>query len=323
MRAVVTHEAGGPEVLTVEQIPAPEPSNGEVLIDVVAAGVNRADILQRQGHYPPPPGVSDVIGLEVSGHIAAIGEGVDGWKVGDPCVALLAGGGYAEQVVVDAGQVAPPPQGVDLVEAAGIMEVAATVVSNLDVVQLAPGETLLVHGGTGGIGMFAIQYASALGCRVIATAGSAAKLDLCRELGADVALDYHDDWVAGVQDATEGRGADVILDVMGAKYLTPNVRSLARLGRLVIIGLQGGVKGELNLNTLLTKSATITATSLRFRPANEKAAIVARVRSQIWPLISSGAIHTARQTRFELDQVRAAHEQLAGGENIGKIVVTM
>ena len=204
MRAVVTHEAGGPEVLTIEQVETPAPARGQVLIRVAAAGVNRADILQREGHYPPPPGVSDVIGLEVSGHIAAVGEDVEGWTVGDPCVALLAGGGYAEYVAVAAGQVAPAPDGVDLVEAAGIMEVAATVVSNFDVARLQPGETLLVHGGTGGIGMFAIQYATALGCRVIATAGTPEKLALCRELGADVALDYHDDWVAALKEATDG-----------------------------------------------------------------------------------------------------------------------
>ena len=300
----------------------PAPARGQVLIRVAAAGVNRADILQREGHYPPPPGVSDVIGLEVSGHIAAVGEDVEGWTVGDPCVALLAGGGYAEYVAVAAGQVAPAPDGVDLVEAAGIMEVAATVVSNFDVARLQPGETLLVHGGTGGIGMFAIQYATALGCRVIATAGTPEKLALCRELGADVALDYHDDWVAALKEATDGRGADVILDIMGAKYLGSNVRSLARLGRLVVIGLQGGVKGELNLNALLMKSATVTATSLRFRPVEEKSAIVARVASEIWPLVTAGAIHTAHQTRFAVEEVRAAHEQLAGGDNVGKIVLT-
>ncbi len=322
MRAVVTHEAGGPEVLTIEQVETPAPARGQVLIRVAAAGVNRADILQREGHYPPPPGVSDVIGLEVSGHIAAVGEDVEGWTVGDPCVALLAGGGYAEYVAVAAGQVAPAPDGVDLVEAAGIMEVAATVVSNFDVARLQPGETLLVHGGTGGIGMFAIQYATALGCRVIATAGTPEKLALCRELGADVALDYHDDWVAALKEATDGRGADVILDIMGAKYLGSNVRSLARLGRLVVIGLQGGVKGELNLNALLMKSATVTATSLRFRPVEEKSAIVARVASEIWPLVTAGAIHTAHQTRFAVEEVRAAHEQLAGGDNVGKIVLT-
>ena len=322
MRAVITTEAGGPEVLTLTDVPTPEPGPGQLLIAVTAAGVNRADILQRQGHYPPPPGESDLIGLEVSGHVAALGADVQGWAVGDACVALLAGGGYAEYVAVNAGQVTRPPEGIDLVSAAGIMEVAATVVSNLDAVRFRDGESILIHGGTGGIGLFAIQYAKAHGATVLTTAGSAEKLDLCHTLGADVALNYHDDWVAGVKDATEGRGVDVILDNMGAKYLTPNVRSLARLGRLVVIGLQGGTKGELNLNALLGKSATVTATSLRFRPAQEKAAIVARVATDVWPLIASGQITIAHQTRFPIEEIRAAHEQLGGGSNVGKVVVT-
>jgi putative PIG3 family NAD(P)H quinone oxidoreductase len=322
MRAVITTEAGGPEVLTLDDVPTPEPKPGQLLIAVVAAGVNRADILQRQGHYPPPPGESDIIGLEVSGYVSAIGAGVTGWRVGERCVALLAGGGYAEYVAVNAGQVTRPPEGIDLVEAAGILEVAATVVSNLDAVRFTAGETFLVHGGTGGIGMFAIQYAKARGATVLTTAGTPEKLDLCRTLGADTALDYHDDWVDGVKEATGGRGVDVILDNMGAKYLTPNVRSLARLGRLVVIGLQGGVKGELNLNTLLGKCATVTATSLRFRPADEKAAIVSRVSDEVWPLIASGRIAIAHQTRFQVDDVRAAHQQLTGGNHVGKVVLT-
>ncbi|MDO5533509.1 MAG: NAD(P)H-quinone oxidoreductase [Propionibacteriaceae bacterium] len=322
MRAVTTTEAGGPEVLQITEVEAPVAGPGEVLIKVVAAGVNRADILQRQGHYPPPKGISDIIGLEVSGHIEAVGADVEDWAVGDPCVALLAGGGYAEYVAVPAGQVIPPPEGVDLVTAAGLLEVAATVVSNADHVGLRPGETFLVHGGTGGIGSFAIQYAKGIGCRVATTAGSAEKLDVCRDLGADIALDYHDDWAAQLKEATDGKGVDVILDIMGAKYLEPNVRSLARRGRLVIIGLQGGVKGELNLNALLTKGATVTATSLRFRPVNEKCAIVARVAAEVWPLIASGEIRLARESRFAVEDVRDAHEQLTGGNNVGKIVLT-
>lgn len=322
MRAVVTKQAGGPDVLAIAEIPTPTPGAGELLIKVVAAGVNRADVLQREGHYPPPPGVSDTIGLEVSGHVESMGDGVTGWQVGDPCVALLAGGGYAEYVAVDAGQVIPPPVGVGLVEAGGIMEVAATVVSNMDAVGLSPGETLLVHGGAGGIGMFAIQYAKALGCRVATTAGSPLKLALVRELGADITLDYHEDWVAALKASTDGHGADVILDIMGAKYLHSNVRSLARLGRLVIIGLQGGVKGELNINALLTKCASVTATSLRFRPVAEKRDIVKQVASKVWPLISTGAIEVHHQTQFAFEDVRAAHERLTGGSSIGKIVLT-
>lgn len=322
MRAVTTSEAGGPEVLVLTEVEDVVAGPGEVLIRTVAAGVNRADILQRQGHYPPPPGTSDIIGLEVSGHIEAVGDDVEGWAVGDPCVALLAGGGYAELVAVPAAQVIRPPEGVDLVTAAGLVEVAATVVSNMDHVGLRPGETFLVHGGAGGIGSFAIQYAKGLGCRVAATAGSPEKVEVCRRLGADIALDYHDDWSAQLKEATDGKGADVILDVMGAKYLDVNVKSLARRGRLVVIGLQGGVKGELNLGLLLSKGATVTATSLRYRPVNEKAAIVARVAAEVWPLITSGQIKGAQETRFPVEQVREAHEQLTSGNNVGKIVLT-
>lgn len=322
MRAVTTIEAGGPEVLQITDVQDAVAGPGELLIRTVAAGVNRADILQRQGHYPPPAGTSEIIGLEVSGIIEAIGDGVEGWAIGDPCVALLAGGGYAELVAAPAGQVIAPPEGVDLITAAGLIEVAATVVSNMDHIRLTAGETLLVHGGAGGIGSFAIQYAKGLGCRVATTAGSAEKLEICQRLGADIALDYHDDWVAQLKEATDGRGVDVILDIMGAKYLDANVKSLARGGRMVVIGLQGGVKGELNLGLLLSKGATVTATSLRYRPVSEKAAIVARVADTVWPLISAGTITLAHETRFPIDEVAQAHEQLTGGTNVGKIVLT-
>ncbi len=322
MRAVVVTEPGGPEVLQIVEVEDPVAGPGEVVVRVVAAGVNRADILQRQGHYPPPAGTSEVIGLEVSGHIEALGDDVEDWVVGEPCVALLAGGGYAELVAVPAAQVIRPPDGVDLVTAAGLVEVAATVVSNMDHVSLRPGETLLVHGGAGGIGSFAIQYAKGQGCRVATTAGSPEKLEFCRALGADIALDYHDDWAAALKEATDGKGVDVILDIMGAKYLDANVKSLARRGRLVVIGLQGGVKGELNLGLLLNKGATVTATSLRYRPVNEKCAIVARVAAEVWPLISSGEIKVAHETRFPIEDVAKAHQQLTGGDNVGKIVLT-
>lgn len=322
MRAITVTEPGGPEVLQVCEVEAPTLRPGQVLIRTVAAGVNRADILQRQGHYPPPRGESDLIGLEVSGHIAEVGDGVRGWAAGDPCVALLAGGGYAELVAVEAGQVLRPPAGVDLVTAAALIEVAATVVSNMDHVHLAPGETFLVHGGAGGIGSFAIQYAKALGCTVAATAGTEEKLEVCRELGADIALDYHDDWVRQLKEATEGHGADVILDIMGARYLDANLRSLATGGRQVTIGLQGGTKGELNLGLLLSKRATVTATSLRFRPAEEKAAICARVAEVVWPLIEAGRIRLAGETRFPVEDVALAHAWLVGGDNVGKIVLT-
>lgn len=244
MRAITLTQFGGPEVLTVGDVERPTLKPAEVLINAPPPEVNRADLLQRQGHYPPPKGTSEIIGLEVSGHIEEIGEDVTGWSVGDPCVALLAGGGYADYVAVDAGQVIPPPPGVDLITAAGLLEVAATVVSNMDHVRLADGETFLVHGGAGGIGSFAIQYAKSRGCTVAATAGTEEKLEVCRELGTDIAIDYHDDWPTHLREATEGHGADVILDVMGAKYLDANVTSLARLGRLVVIGLSRRHQGR-------------------------------------------------------------------------------
>ncbi|MEA5117933.1 MAG: NAD(P)H-quinone oxidoreductase, partial [Propionicimonas sp.] len=321
MRIVDVTASGGPENLILSEAPIPTAGSGEVVIAVTAAGVNRADLLQRQGFYPPPPGASEVIGLEVSGHIHELGPGVEGWTAGDACVAVLAGGGYAEYVAVPAGQVIPPPPGIDLVTAAGLIEVAATVVSNFDHVRLTAGETVLLHGGAGGIGTFAIQYARALGARVLVTAGTPAKLTLCRSLGADVAIDYHQDWPAAVREATGGRGVDVILDVMGAKYLEANVDALAPDGRLVVIGLQGGRKGTLDLNKLLGKRATVTATSLRGRPAAQKAAICAAVRDRVWPLVASGQLKPAPETRFPLTQVADAHRHLESGDNTGKVVL--
>ncbi len=323
MRIVDLTAPGGEDNLVLSEAPTPSAGRGELVIEVVAAGVNRADLLQRQGFYPPPPGISEVIGLEVSGRVHAIGEGVAGWTVGAECVALLAGGGYAEYVVVPAGQVIPPPPGVDLVTAAGLIEVAATVASNFDHVRLAAGETVLIHGGAGGIGTFAIQYARALGARVLTTAGSAEKLELCRDLGAEFAIDYHDDWPAAVAEATGGRGVDVILDVMGAKYLEPNVAALAVDGRLVVIGLQGGRKGTLDLNRLLTRRATVTATSLRFRPVEQKAEICRTVRDRVWPLIADGSIRPAPETRFAMADVADAHRHLASGANTGKVILVV
>src|SRR6478735_6487645 len=316
MRAIVTEGFGGPEVLTMAEVPDAAARPGEVLIAVAASGINRADLLQREGHYPPPAGITDIIGLEVSGHIAAVGSDVEGWTVGDRCVALLAGGGYAELVAVPAGQVVHPPEGIDLITAAGLIEVAATVASNLTRVAIAAGEILLVHGGTGGIGSFAIQYAGALGVRVLATAGSADKLALCRELGAEAAFDYHDDWLGAVQGATAEHGADVILDVIGAKYLPDNVHALADDGRLIVIGMQGGRKGTLDLGELLAKRGLVTATSLRGRPAEQKAAICAEVARTVWPMIEGGVVKPAQETRFPAASVAAAHAHLASGDAV-------
>lgn len=323
MRAVVVTEPGEPDVLRVADVPVPEPGPGEVLIDVVGAGVNRADLMQRQGHYPPPPGASETIGLEVSGHVAALGEGVSGLEVGQPCVALLAGGGYAEQVAVPVGQVLPPPPGYDLVDAAGVLEVAATVWSTLAYAHLAAGETFLVHGGAGGIGSFAIQYAKARGATVIATAGSAAKLQHCRDLGADHALSYRDDWAAEVREATGGRGIDVVLDNMGAKYLDAHVRLLAPDGRLVVIGFQGGRTATIDLGALLAKRGTVAAISLRGRPADQKADICRHVAAEVWPLLADGTIRPTPLTTYALDDVADAHRALESGDNLGKIVLVV
>jgi putative PIG3 family NAD(P)H quinone oxidoreductase len=324
MRAVVATEPGGPEVLTITEIPDPEIGPGEVLLDVVAAGLNRADLLQRQGFYPPPPGASDVIGMECSGTVAAVGDGVDGWSVGDQACALLAGGGYAERVAVPAGQLMSVPDGVDLVTAAAIPEVAATVWSNVFMVAgLQPQETLLVHGGAGGIGSFAIQLAHRLGARVITTAGTAEKLAACAALGADVTVNYREqDFVEVVRAETDG-GVDVILDNMGAKYLDRNIDALRTQGRLVIIGMQGGTKAELDINKLLRKRGAVIATNLRGRPTEEKSAICASVVEHVWPLVAEGLVQPIVGRSFPLAEAGAAHAYMESGDHSGKILLTV
>ena len=323
MQAIRVREPGGPEVLELVEEPTPQPGPGEIGIDVVAAGINRADLMQRQGHYPPPPGASDVIGLEVSGNVAAVGDGVTGWEVGDPCVALLAGGGYASYAVAPAGQVAPPPPGVDLVTAAGLIEVAATVQSNLANAWLAAGEVLLVHGGAGGIGSFAIPYAKHLGATVIATAGSPEKLEFCRSRGADHVLSYRDDWAAGVRELTGDRGVDVILDPIGGKYLEEHIRLLATAGRLVVIGFQGGGKGTVDLRQLLAKRGWIHSASLRGRPVEEKAAICRAVVEQVWPLVADGTIEPPPFETFPLADAAAAHARMDSGGHTGKLILVV
>ncbi len=322
MRAAVTSGTGGPDVLSVGDVAEPTPAAGEVLLDVVATAVNRADTLQRQGFYPPPPGAPDTIGLECSGRVAALGEGVEGWSVGDEACALLAGGGYAERVAVPVGQVMPVPAGVSLLEAAALPEVAATVWSNVFMTaHLAAGERFLVHGGAGGIGTMAIQLAAARGAEVYATAGSPDKLELCRSLGASRAISYRDEDFVEVLGAAGG--ADVILDNMGASYLGRNVAALATGGRLVIIGMQGGTKGELDINALLRKRASVTATSLRARPLSEKAAICCGVVENVWPLVASGAIRPVVENTMPLEDVATAHRLMEDGGHSGKIVLTL
>src|SRR5690606_28994176 len=285
MHAIVIREPGGPEVLAWQEVPDPRPGPGEVVIDVAASAVNRADLLQRQGHYPPPPGAPPYPGLECAGVISEVGPGVEGLSPGDEVAALLAGGGYAERVAVPWQQVMPVPEGVPLVEAAALPEVACTVWSNVFMLaRLRRGETLLVHGGASGIGTMAIQLAKAYGSRVAVTAGSEEKLARCRELGADVTINYR------IEDFSEKIRADVILDIIGAKYLGPNVKALATGGRIVIIGMQGGRKGEVDLGALLAKRGTIHATALRSRPVDEKGAIVRGVVENVWPLVAAGTI---------------------------------
>jgi putative PIG3 family NAD(P)H quinone oxidoreductase len=322
MRAVVATEPGGPEVLEIRELPDPVAGPGEVLVRVAATAVNRADVLQRMGFYPPPRGASDIIGLECSGTVAALGEGVTGWEVGDEVCALLAGGGYASYVVVPAGQLMPIPDGVSLVEAAALPEVACTVWSNVFMLAgLEAGERFLVHGGAGGIGTFAIQIASALGAEVYTTAGSPEKLALCAQLGADVTINYRDqDFVAVLK---ERGGADVILDNMGAKYLARNVDALAIEGRLVIIGMQGGVKGELDIARLLGKRGSVHATSLRSRPTEDKALICADVVENVWPLVADGQVVPIVHATLPLEQAAEAHRLIDSGEHTGKILLTL
>lgn len=325
MRAVVVTDPGGPEALEVREVPDPTPGADEVLIDVAATAVNRADLLQRQGNYPPPHGAPPYLGLECSGTIAAVGEAVAGWSVGDRVCALLSGGGYAERVAVPVGQLLPVPASVSLVDAAALPETTCTVWSMVfggHAGRLQPGERLLVHGGTSGIGTMAIQIAHARGARVVTTAGTPRKVEVCRKLGAEVAINYREDvFDERVQAETAGRGVDVILDNMGASYLSRNLASLAIGGRLIVLGLQGGVKGELNLGMLLAKRATVHAAGLRARPPAEKAGVVAETHANVWPLIEAGAVRPVIDRVLTLDDAAEAHRLVESSEHIGKVLM--
>src|SRR3712207_5524052 len=323
MKAITVPEPGGPEVLTWTEVPDPVCGPGEVLIDVVASAVNRADLLQRQGFYPPPPGASPVLGLECSGIVREVGEAVTEWARGDEVCALLAGGGYAERVAVPAGQVLPKPAGVELATAAALPEVTCTVWSNVFMLaRLRRGERFLVHGGAGGIGTMAIQLAARAGAQVFATAGSPAKLDLCRELGAHTAVDYREEDFVEVLAAAGG--ADVVLDNMGAKYLARNVDALAPEGRLVVIGMQGGTKAELDLGRLLAKRASVHATALRSRPPTGpggKAEIVAAVRAHVWPDVERGVVRPVVDRRLPMSRAAEAHRVVEASEHVGKVQI--
>ena len=325
MHAIVAESA---DELVWQEVPDVVPDRGEVLVKVSAAGVNRADLLQAAGLYPPPPGASKLLGMEVSGVIAEVGSDVNGWSVGQEVCALLAGGGYAEYVAVPAGQLLPIPGGVDLRDAAGLPEVACTVWSNLVLTaHLREGQLVLIHGGASGVGTHAIQVAWALGARVAVTAGSPAKLELCRELGAEITIAYHDeDFVARVHEATDGVGADVILDIMGAAYLDRNLDALATDGQLIIIGMQGGMTAELNIGKLLAKRARVIGTTLRGRPVagpSGKTAIVQAVTASVWPMIASGRVRTVIGAHLPIQQAAEAHRLLSSGQVTGKIVLTV
>ena len=323
VRAITLPTPGDADALVPADVDDPVPGPGEVLIDVAATAVNRADVLQRKGFYDPPPGASPYPGLECAGRIAALGAGVTGWQVGDEVCALLSGGGYATKVAVPVGQLLPVPSGVSLVEAAALPEVACTVWSNVfDLAGLLPGEVLLVHGGTSGIGTMALQLATHTGARVLCTVGSADKAVRAEQLGAERAIRYRDeDFVEVVRSCTDGRGADVVLDNMGAAYLTRNVDALAVGGRLVVIGLQGGARAELDLGALLVKRASVHATSLRARPAAEKAAIVAAVLAHVWPAVEAGRVRPVVDRVLPLDQAAQAHRVMESSQHIGKIVL--
>jgi putative PIG3 family NAD(P)H quinone oxidoreductase len=325
MHAIVAESA---DELVWQQVPDVVPDRGEVLVKVRAAGVNRADLLQAAGYYPPPPGASELLGMEVSGVVAAVGDDVSKWSPGQEVCALLAGGGYAEYVAVPAGQLLPIPGGVDLQDAAGLPEVACTVWSNLVLTaHLREGQLVLIHGGASGVGTHAIQVAWALGARVAVTAGSAAKLELCRELGAEITIAYHDeDFVARVHEATDGAGADVILDIMGAAYLDRNLDALANDGQLIVIGMQGGIKGELNFGKLISKRARVIGTALRGRPVtgpSGKSAIVEAVTTSVWPMIANGRVRPVIGAHMPIQRAADAHRLLSSGQVTGKIVLTL
>lgn len=323
MRAIVAES--GTDLAWLE-VPDVKAEAGQVVIDIVAAGVNRADLLQAAGHYPPPPGASQIIGLEVSGHVSALGPGVTSWSIGQPVCALLSGGGYAERVAVPAGQVMPIPDGVGMHQAAGLPEVACTVWSNLGMTaHLSQGQTVLFHGGASGIGTHGIQVAHALGCRVAVTAGSPEKLKICRELGADVTINYREeDFVERIRNATDGRGADVILDLMGASYLDRNIDALAPDGRLVVIGFQGGLKGELNFGKLMAKRGSVISTALRSRPVDGtsgKAAVVESVVANVWPMVADGRVRPIIGAELPIQDAAKAHRLLESGEAHGKVLL--
>ena len=325
MRAITVPTPGGPDALVLSDVDEPTPGPFEVIIDVAAAGVNRADVAQREGKYPSPDGAPAWPGLEVSGTVVEIGASVTAWKVGDYVVALLPGGGYADRVAVDEGLVLPKPRRVDLVEAAGLPEAVATVWSNLFMsAGLEAGETLLVHGGTSGVGTIAIQLATALGVTVYATAGTPEKVAMTEQLGATRGINYRDeDFVDVIAQATEGRGVDVVLDMIGGDYLARDVNALAIGGRIMVIAAQGGNEATINVGRLMQKRGRIWGTTLRARPLEERRAIIAQVREHVWPLVEAGKVRPLLDTVETLDFTHRAHQRMESGEHIGKILLAV
>jgi putative PIG3 family NAD(P)H quinone oxidoreductase len=325
MIAIEISHPGDPDVLVPVERPTPIPGTGEVLIHVAAAGVNRPDVFQRRGRYPPPPGASDIPGLEVAGTIEALGDGVTGWRGGDQVCALVSGGGYAEYCVAPAPQCLPVPDGVGLIAAAAIPETYFTVWTNVfERGRLRHGDALLVHGGSSGIGTTAIQLARAKGARVFATAGSREKCNACERLGAERGIDYHvEDFVAAVKELTGGRGVDVVLDMVGGDYFARNLRSLAFDGRLVVIATLQGTKAELDIQFMMQRRLTITGSTLRIRSVAEKAAIAEGLRAQVWPLLESGAVKPIVHAQFPLRDAAAAHRMMESGAHIGKLVLVV
>ena len=324
MKAITILDPGSRYRLAMVEDPPPSPGAGAVLIRIAAAGLNNADLLQARGKYPPPPGASPILGMEVSGTIAAVGEGVDEWKVGDPVCALMPGGGYAEYAVADAGSVLPVPAGIDLIEAAALPEAAFTAWTNIvDTGRLAPGETLLVHGGTSGIGSLAIQIFASRGHAVFATAGSDAKCEACRTFGVARAINYHsEDFVAAVKEATHGKGVDVILDMVGGDYIQRNMEAAAPWGRIVNIAYQSGMKAEVNFAPMLAKKLTLAATTLRGRCFDGKRAIRDALGREVWPGLGT-RVRPVVERVFALEEAQKAHDSMAAGGHVGKILLSM
>lgn len=326
MRAVIAPDPGGPEALVLTELPDPVPGPGDLLVEVVATAVNRADVLQRKGHYPPPPGAPDVLGLELSGTVIGMGADVTGWEFGDAVCAIVAGGGYASLALVPATTAMPLPPGLGLVDSAAVPEVFSTAFDAL-VVQagLAAGETVLLHGGSSGIGTAGIQLATRLGAEVVVTVGSENKANACRVLGAAMAVDYKavEDFATAIREAREGRGVDVVLDIIGGAYLAQNLSLLDPDGRMVIIGLMGGTRAEIDLSAVMRKRLTVRGSTLRARPVPAKAALARRMVAEVWPGFADGTLAPVVHAAFALEDVAEAHALMESSDHIGKIVLTL